>query len=148
VAALLETTSGVPRRLETLTSLAAFMARLEDVPQVLSTHIAAAVEVQSETALPEDELTAVPEGDRSFNTNWRVGQTDSALHGDAEGEAIRQLRPDTAAMLRVPLSSSRKHASALGLVRAVFAALLGLRRHRRRPVRKPRRTVSSRHKRR
>lgn len=144
VAALLEATSGVPRRLETLTSLAAFMARLEDVPQVLPTHIAAAVDVQSETALPEDELTAVRASDRSFG---RVDQTDSAVHGDGESQAIRSLRPDTAAMLRVPLSS-RQHASAFGLIRAAFAALLGLRRHRRRPLRKPRGAVASRHKRR
>jgi hypothetical protein len=147
VAALLEVTSGVPRRLETLTSLAAFMARLEDVPQVLPTHVGAAVEVQSETTLHDDDLEAVHEGDQPSNNGWHAGQTDSANHGHAESQAIGPLRPDTAAMLRIPLSS-RKHVNALQLVKAAFAALFGLRRHRRRSSRKPRGIVSSRPKRR
>jgi hypothetical protein len=147
VAALLEATSGVPRRLETLTSLAAFMARLEDVPQVLPTHVGAALEKQSETTLHDDDFEAVPQSDGSFDNGWRVDQTDSAIHGDAESQAIRALRPDTAAMLRIPLSS-HKHVSALQLVRAAFATLFGLRRHRRRALPKPRGNVSSRSKRR
>ena len=121
--ALVEAAAGVPRRIEMLTGLVVFMARLEDVPQVVPSHVRAASEIQSETTLGRDELAAIVSSKSTVNEDHHARQNERLMGGLTPRWSVRS---DTTAMLRVPLSS-RKRPSALHLIKTALAALFGRR---------------------